>query len=152
MDNANTSSFKTCFKCGQSLPRSNFYKHSMMGDGLLGKCKECTKKDSRANRSANIEHYRAYDLARAKLPERLKAATAISKAWRQEDKRRMKCHNAVTRAIRSGTLERQPCQVCGSAKSMAHHESYDRPLDVVWYCQPHHKERHKQMAIEGIEP
>lgn len=152
MDTANTSSLKTCFKCGLSLPRENFYKHSMMGDGLLGKCKECTKKDSRAHRSANIEYYRAYDLARAKRPERAKAAAAISKAWRQEDRRRVKCHNAVARAVKLGTLERHSCCICGSAKTIAHHESYDRPLDVVWYCQPHHKARHKQMAIDGIEP
>jgi len=151
MDNDNTSSMKTCFKCGLSQPLANFYKHPMMGDGFLGKCKECTKKDVRANRADKIEHYRAYDSARAKLPERAKTAAAISKAWLKEDKRRIKCHNAVTRAVKAGKLERQPCCVCGSVKSMAHHESYDRPLDVVWYCQPHHKARHKQMVIEGIE-
>ena len=39
---------KRCFKCGGRFPRSEFYRHPSMGDGLLGKCKGCTKKDAAA--------------------------------------------------------------------------------------------------------
>jgi hypothetical protein len=28
---------------------------------------------------------------------------------------------------------------------LAHHEDYDRPLDVMWLCQPCHKQRHKEL-------
>jgi hypothetical protein len=151
MDNAITSS-KSCFKCGQKKARTEFYRHPQMGDGLLGKCKQCTKADSNAHRLANLEKVREYDRQRSKLPERLKLAALISARWRNADARRLKCHNAVAKAVRSGRLLRQPCSVCGSPKSEAHHESYDRPLDVVWYCSVHHKARHKEMAIDGIEP
>jgi ribosomal protein S27AE len=136
---------KTCFKCNVSKPLVNFYKHLAMADGYLGKCKECTKLDANNHRTNNLEKIRQYDRDRAKNPERSKASAEISKAWRSEDKRRMKCHNAVARAIKSGALTRLPCVRCGEVKSLAHHEDYDEPLNVMWLCQPCHKQRHKEI-------
>ncbi len=37
---------KVCFKCLEEKLVSDFYKHKQMGDGFLGKCKTCTKKDT----------------------------------------------------------------------------------------------------------
>lgn len=70
MTNAIISSKKLCFKCGESQPRTEFYKHSAMSDGLLGKCKTCTKKDALQHRLDNLEKVREYDRQRAKNPGR----------------------------------------------------------------------------------
>jgi ribosomal protein S27AE len=136
---------KECFKCKAVKPLEEFYKHPMMADGHVNKCKECNKNDVTANRNKNIEKIRAYDRERAKNPERRQANLEITRAWRAEDTRRSVAHNAVARAIHNGSLVRIPCIRCGEQKSLAHHEDYDKPLEVMWLCQPCHKQRHKEL-------
>jgi hypothetical protein len=138
---------KECFKCKTIKPLSEFYRHSAMGDGHLNKCKGCAKDDATANRNKNLEKIRAYDRERAKVPERSKAAQEINAAWRKADNRRTRAHVAVARAVRKGSLIRSPCVRCGEQKSLAHHEDYDKPLEVVWLCQPCHKQRHKEINL-----
>jgi hypothetical protein len=137
---------KTCFKCNKEKPLANFYRHSKMADGYLGKCKTCTKFDANKYRSENLEKVREYDKKRSKEPHRIALSTQQTKMWREADKRRTQCHNAVARAIRNGSLVQQPCERCSSEKTLAHHESYDFPLEIVWLCQPCHKQRHKELV------
>jgi ribosomal protein S27AE len=142
---------KKCFKCETVKPIDEFYKHSEMSDGHLNKCKQCTKKDVFENREKNIERIRAYDRERAKHPDRIKASVAVTKAWRAADKRRSIAHNAVRSAILSGAIVRIPCVRCGETNSLAHHEDYDKPLDVMWLCQPCHKKRHKEINKQKLD-
>lgn len=44
---------KVCFKCDKMQPLSEYYKHPKMGDGLLGKCKTCTKEDAKKQTEIN---------------------------------------------------------------------------------------------------
>ena len=139
---------KECFKCKTVKLLEEFYKHPKMADGHVNKCKECNKNDVSTNRNQNIEKVRAYDRARGKEPKRIKAVTEITRAWRAEDTRRVLAHSSVARAIRNGSLLRLPCIKCGKEKSVAHHEDYDKPLEVMWLCQPCHKQRHKELKEE----
>jgi hypothetical protein len=147
-------SSKVCFKCGETKLLTEFYKHSMMADGHLNKCKSCTKRDVGKHRIENIDKVRAYDRERAKLPHRALAAAAQARKWRDADSRRMAAHNAVARAILKGTLQHKPCEWPGCKRddSYAHHEDYGKPLQVIFYCQPHHKKRHAELKRLGIEP
>lgn len=143
---------KACFKCREFKAHEEFYKHPGMADGRLGKCKACAKADSAKHREENIDRVREYDRERGRSPGRKALSVEMTRRWRKQDRRRVKCHNAVARAIRSGKLVREPCERCSSPEALAHHESYERPLDVSWLCQPCHKQRHKEMVLEGIEP
>jgi len=136
---------KKCFKCKTVQPLSEFYKHSKMADGHLNKCKTCTKNDVLIHRGKNLEKIRAYDRGRSKNKHRIALAKEVTKKWRKEDSRRVAAHNAVARAIKSGKLTRGLCNRCGSKKSCAHHEDYNKPLDIMWLCQPCHTQRHKEM-------
>ena len=43
--------------------------------------------------------------------------------------------------LKRGKLTKQGCEVCGGPAQM-HHPDYDRPLDVIWLCEKHHRDVH----------
>ena len=52
-------------------------------------------------------------------------------------------------AIKTGRLEKQPCERCGSAVRVhGHHDDYYKPLEVRWLCPKCHMERHREMKDE----
>lgn len=75
------------------------------------------------------------------MPHRIAARVRNTSEYRAQFPNRAKANAMVNAATRKGLLKKQPCLVCGG-KAVAHHPDYDRPLDVVWLCQPHHKAAH----------
>jgi hypothetical protein len=53
-----------------------------------------------------------------------------------------KVHYIVEVAVHDGRLCPKPCEVCGCS-AVAHHDDYNKPLDVRWLCPTHHVEWHK---------
>ena len=140
------STIKTCSVCKSVLSIEDFYKQPQStGDGRMAKCKSCHRAAVTAHRMNNLERIRQYDSERAKQPHRKAQNVANVRRRRQSDSRYMRCHNAVARALKKGVLQRSNCERCGHEKSMAHHDSYDHPLQVMWLCQPCHKQRHKEL-------
>ncbi|MCP3851639.1 MAG: hypothetical protein GY694_15570 [Gammaproteobacteria bacterium] len=156
---------KTCSKCKEEKLKSEFYKHSAMSDGYLGKCKECTKKDAHKTRNNNLEYYRDYDRRRSHKPERLKLrgltgeeslfchVPKTHKAYPKlktnngliskiREPKKRHARSVVNGAIKTGKLTKQPCAFCGDIKSQGHHEDYSKPLDIVWLCSKHHAAVH----------
>lgn len=120
---------KTCFKCDVEQPITEFYRHPRMGDGRLGKCKKCTRRDVQENYNGKIEYYRAYDRRRGRRPG---------------PKHKEAARNAVNAAIVSGRLVRGNCEVGVDCRGRieAHHDDYKKHLEVRWLCKKHHAEIH----------
>jgi len=136
---------KKCFKCGAEKPLEEFYRHPIMADGRVNKCKLCNKFDVTANRVKNIEHYRLYDRSRGG-----RWSPGYSRAWREKNPQKYKAQSMVNNSIRDKKLSRQPCEVCGTDKSIhGHHDDYLKPLDVRWLCAVHHSQWHKENG-EGL--
>lgn len=140
---------KTCFKCEKKKPIDEFYKHSEMADGHLGKCKECAKKDATEHRNTNIERIRAYDRERGKMPHRIAMNIARTKVFRRLNPLVYAAHIIVGNAIRSGKLKKpRKCPGCGrKGRIHGHHEDYCKPLDIIWVCQVCHKAIHKNNHV-----
>ena len=134
---------KTCFKCGEEKPITEFYKHPQMADERLGKCKPCAKTDVAQNYRRNRDHYAAYERERFQRPERKQA---VRRCLANRDPVKRKATYLTSNAIRDGRLIRQPCEVCRAEKVEAHHDDYSKPLDVRWLCRKHHLEHHGKVA------
>lgn len=115
---------------------SEFYRHPDTADGLLGKCKACTRVDVRTNRAKRRDYYNEYDKARGR------------KRRKRRDLKKEKCRRATRAAIKRGELTAPACcQRCGAKDALEiHHINYDFPLWVLFLCRKCHANEH---SIEG---
>jgi hypothetical protein len=125
---------KTCFKCSTTLPIEQFYRHPMMADGYLNKCKRCARVDVRKNRLEKRDQYNKYDSARYKLVHR----------WPTPDQLKHRARVTVHNHVKRGTLRKPDhCSKCGSSERIeAHHEDYSKPLKVIGLCRLCHADVH----------
>jgi hypothetical protein len=75
-----------------------------------------------------------------------KARYPAKKKWRENNPRAVRAHGLVNKALMRGKLKRpDKCQRCGKkCKPHAHHEDYEKPLEVIWLCAPCHKIHHEE--------
>lgn len=147
-----------CKYCKTDKPIDDFYQSSIRKDGKSGNCKECIRARVRANRAANLEYYQEFDRQRANLPHRVEArkdyaktdqgkkATAKAKeAHYRRYPHRSAARNAVNNAIRDGRLHKpSQCESCSNETALhGHHCDYNKPMDVMWLCDPCHKQWHR---------
>ena len=62
----------------------------------------------------------------------------------EERSRRIKCRSDTNHAIYQNKLTRLPCEKCGETKAEAHHDNYDKPFEIRWFCFKHHREFHHE--------
>jgi len=77
--------------------------------------------------------------ARQRDPERFRE---IQRRWRRKHPKKAAAYAKTHWAIAKGMLVRAPCEACGHEKAEAHHDDYDKPLEVRWLCKLHHMEHH----------
>jgi len=137
---------KICRDCGAEKPLDEYHIHNQMKDGHLNKCKECVRSRIGRHRERNIDKIRAYDRGRGNRQDK-----SYIKEYREKYPKKYKSHISVGNALRSGKMKKLPCEVCGEAKVVGHHDDYNYPLSVRWMCQAHHKQWHANNG-EGLNP
>ena len=165
---------KRCPKCGQTLPVELFHKNKAGYDGIDSWCRDCKdaarKKRDKANPQKTRERSRRWRLAN---PEKSRehcrrwnrdnqgSERERNRRWREANKDKIReeqkqyrtehrvennARAILHRAVASGQLKRQPCEVCGATQNVhAHHDDYSKPLDVRWLCASHHQLVHNEM-------
>lgn len=141
---------KTCRVCKETKPFSEFYIHSHMKEGRLGKCKTCCTKQQKKHRDtkqgrAAIKRYRQSDKGKA-------AHIYSQKCYNIRNPNQFEAHKTVSNAVRTGKLSRsniKQCHYCFKQAQEYHHPSYalENQLDVIPVCIKCHNKLHRKQQI-----
>lgn len=131
---------KQCFKCGGTKPLEDFYRHKMMADGHVNKCKECNKIDVKGNYQVKVldpewkesERKRGREKHR-RLGYRGRARPESVKRWQEKFPEKRKA------TLSAQNLEKP---FPGAER---HHWSYNEEhfKDVIWLTKREHGKAHR---------
>ncbi len=149
--------------------REYYSKHKEQWREYERRNREKIRKDARRRRSENIEHYR--DVARRWREDNKGKISEYGKRYHSSEKGQARykkyyethkeefferaykskakykdeviARYKVANALKMGVLTKQPCELCGEKKADAHHDDYNKPLEVRWLCRRCHINWHK---------
>lgn len=134
---------KKCKKCKAVKPIDLFCKCRNTQDGLQIWCKECKNKNrqewKKLNRNKDLNYHPDY------IKKERDKACLYQASYNKKFPERGKAHGTVNRKIGNGSIERQPCEICGCEMVDAHHDDYSKPLAIRWLCKSHHTQLHRRM-------
>lgn len=111
-----TQRYRVCLECGKRKLRVMF-----TGDAKY--CKQCVSGKKKESATLRREYHKTYQ--------------------RTERGQMLFCAKQVVYNLKKmGLLIQSPCEVCGEAKSQAHHDDYSKPWMVRWLCKLHHTDWH----------
>ena len=130
---------RTCCKCHQEKPIEDFIlnKSKLLGHEYI--CRECSRirETVRAKTLKRINQ-----VARWHQSERGKMMDKERRLLRRD---KIRAKNMLNYLVEQGIIKRQPCEVCGNGNGQGHHPDYSKPLEVIWLCQTHHSEKHREL-------
>lgn len=151
---------KKCGKCKHWKALDTFHKERASRDGLGYWCRECQRRYQRRYRAteagkAAMRRYRSTEPAKAAI-RRYEASEvgkvagkARKRRYRENNKEKIACRNALNNAIIAGKIIRPKiCSACNQPNGIitSHHPDYDKPYDVVWLCSPCHWKEGRRIA------
>lgn len=138
---------KKCHKCDTEKEIKEFGKDKTKTTGIRSTCKQCGKNydSERTNTSKRKAYMKKISSDYIKSGK----AAESDRRYRKRNPKKHEAHKAASSAIKNGKLIKQPCEKCGELKVYAHHNDYDKHLDISWLCYKHHNAWHKENG-EGL--
>lgn len=136
------------FQKGHAVSEETKIKISKANDGnFFAKCDYCgenyhTKKSAFERRKRHFCSRVCYSRYRSELLPKEEQNAFGTGHTEEERNKRKKAREIFNHYLRDNHIERMPCEICG-AKAEAHHDDYEKPLEVRWLCFKHHREWHK---------
>jgi hypothetical protein len=155
---------RVCKSCGHTRPLELFKKS---GNGFANICKRCDnvrscerywadpdkhRRRHRARRRAHLVQERARVAAANRTPRGRERNNAAVQRWRQRNPLANAARVQAAAAVCRGEIERpHSCEVRGCRRRVglhAHHQDYERPIDIVFVCRQHHEAVHHRGPLE----
>ena len=115
-----------CFSCKIIKPLTYDYWYKGNKWGLFhSRCKDCSRKYWKKYKAT--PKYKEYENQRRK----------------DFSNPKVRARKLLTNAVYTGKIKRGNCVICGKKNGHGHHTDYSKPLEVMWLCQKHHTEEHK---------
>lgn len=134
--------FKICTKCKckKIANLTNFKPGKKTKDKLSSWCRKCKqeldREYSRKYRKDNPEWKKMDNKKNLPLQRKL------VREYQRKFPKRVIANRKANAMKKSGKIKQENCIVCGSEKSVMHHPNYDKPCEIIWLCQLHHKQLH----------
>lgn len=96
--------------------------------------RECGRRYSRSEQG-KLKKKQYYESHKQAFFERAKENRSL-----HPDER--KARQMVSTYLMRGKIKKSPCEICGNPKADAHHDDYNKPLEIRWLCRKHHAEWH----------
>ena len=146
---------KLCRGCNELKDVDLFSLSSKYKDGRQTRCKQCMATYYQArHKEIRDEQRRYWEQYSSSNQEHLKQKSrqyrkcngdklsSYKKQYASNNGPKVSAKNIVRSYILTGRLVKLPCEVCGKNPADAHHDDYQKPLDVRWLCRKHHKAWH----------
>ena len=138
---------RICSKCGQEKLLEEFDVNKTKPFGRAYRCKECRRKYDKehSRRERAKDPKKKTQVANWHHSEHGKKMSRLARARRfAVNKEKYKAKEMIERLVNKGVIKRQPCEICGETNGQGHHPDYSKPFEVVWLCQKHHSEFHRE--------
>lgn len=121
---------QVCLTCGKKKPLEMFENSSRFKNAKELRCNEC------------MSEYRK------KYPKREKAKE-MARLYKKNNPKIVESYLIMAKAFRSGKLIRaNNCSLCGTlCRTDAHHEDYNKPLEVIFLCRRCHNKLHRKYGF-----
>ena len=103
-----------------------------------------TKKSAFAKRKRHFCCRDCYSKYRAELLPKEEQHAYGTGHSQEERAKRKKAREIFNHYVRDKHIKKQPCEMCGNENVEAHHDDYNRPLEVRWLCFNCHRKWHKE--------
>lgn len=118
-----------CLRCkntGIELGKNSTYTRKDGSTSSTYMCRPCN--------TLRLQEYRKTDSGK-------KSTYKASKKYHESNRERQKAWDLCRH------LGTKPCEKCNEPNTDKHHPDVSKPLEVIWLCRLHHKERHRLELI-----